>query len=746
MAAPTVQTVVVKRDDTLADFNTGIIKIAIRSAFESVNVSFNDTLLDDIVSEVTLSVCESAIVTVEQIQDTVERTLMARKDLYLVAKHYISYRALRNEERKRVGFKIKTSETLQPPFGPLGLITFKRTYARELNGGPQTEEFSDTIKRVLQACQTQLRVQFTSAELEEAYTLFMNLKGTVSGRFLWQLGTETVSRFGMMSLQNCAFCAIDQPIRPFLWVFDSLMLGVGVGCGIQRKHVNKLPRLRDEYISVTRKDTADADFIIPDSREGWVSFLGHVLRAFFETGESFTYSTVLIRPAGRPIKGFGGVASGAENLCSGLRDIVNILNKARGRKLSSVECMDIIDIIASIVVSGNVRRSAIIMIGDYDDIEYLNAKRWDLGGIPNWRAMSNNSIDVSDTTQIPPEFWEGYYGNGEPYGLVNLDLCRRVGRLADGGKYPDPEVEGFNPCAEIPLAPWQTCCLAEIFLPNIQTPEELERTAILLYRICKHSLSLDCHQRETLRAVRKDYRIGIGITGYLQSTSEQQSWLSDLYVSLRKYDKMYSRKHGLPESIKLTTVKPSGTLSLLAGVTPGCHPGLFKYFIRRIRVSTNNLLVQTCKKAGYATEFQRRFDGTPDTSTTIIEFPCSYPDSAVLAKDTTAIDQLEIVKRLQTEWSDNAVSCTVYYRPHELDSIKEWLAANYTNSVKSVSFLLHTDHGFDQAPYSEISKDEYDTLISKVTPIQTQFGESLVVDGDDTLDSFECAKGMCPVK
>jgi hypothetical protein len=469
-------------------------------------------------------------------------------------------------------------------------------------------------------------------------------------------------------------------------IFVASILGQTVGCGIQRKHINKLPRLQDEYISVTRKDTADADFIIPDSREGWVSFLGHVLRAFFETGESFTYSTVLIRPAGRPIKGFGGVASGAENLCSGLRDIVNILNKARGRKLRSVECMDIIDIIASIVVSGNVRRSAIIMIGDYDDIEYLNAKRWDLGGIPNWRAMSNNSIDVSDISQIPPEFWEGYCGNGEPYGLVNLDLCRRVGRLADGGKYPDPEVEGFNPCAEIPLAPWQTCCLAEIFLPNIQTPEELERTAILLYRICKHSLSLDCHQRETLRAVRKDYRIGIGITGYLQSTSEQQSWLSDLYVSLRKYDKMYSRKHGLPESIKLTTVKPSGTLSLLAGVTPGCHPGLFKYFIRRIRVSTNNPLVQTCKKAGYATEFQRRFDGAPDTSTTIIEFPCSYPDSAVLAKDTTAIDQLEIVKRLQTEWSDNAVSCTVYYRPHELDSIKEWLAENYTNSVKSVSF------------------------------------------------------------
>ena len=170
-------------------------------------------------------------------------------------------------------------------------------------------------------------------------------------------------------------------------------------------------------IKIERKDTGDADFIVPDSREGWVKLLGRVLKAHFFSGEGFTYSTICIRSKGAVIKGFGGTASGPEDLCWGIGEIHRILNNRAHKKLRPIDCLDIMNIIGSVVVAGNVRRSAQIAIGDFDDLEFLKAKRWDLGSIPNWRAMSNNSIvSPEDFNDMPNEFWETY-NQGEPYGL-----------------------------------------------------------------------------------------------------------------------------------------------------------------------------------------------------------------------------------------------------------------------------------------------------------------------------------------
>ena len=387
--------------------------------------------------------------------------------------------------------------------------------------------------------------------------------------------------------------------------------------------------------------------------------------------------------------------------------------------------------------------SALICLGDHDDIEYLNAKRWDLGNIPNWRCMSNNSVVCNDITKLPDEFWEGYKGNGEPYGLINLDLSRKIGRIKDGSKYPDPLVEGYNPCAEQSLANYETCCLSEIFLSNIESYEELKEIATILYRICKHSLLLKCHQEETEKIVHKNMRMGIGITGYLQSSKEQKSWLGDLYEYLRDYDKYYSNKIGVDTSVKLTTVKPSGTLSLLPGVCSGAHPGIYQYFIRRIRIaSSNTLLINLAKKNNYFIEYQRNFDGTDDKNTQIIEFPCCYPEGTVLAKDMTAIDQLNVIKDLQTNWSDNSVSVTIYYRLNELEDIKEWLRNNYTDNVKTCSFLLHNEHGFKQAPFEEITKEKYEELIKKVIPITSG---NINTQADNELTS-DCVGGACPIR
>jgi len=388
--------------------------------------------------------------------------------------------------------------------------------------------------------------------------------------------------------------------------------------------------------------------------------------------------------------------------------------------------------------------SALICMGDCDDIEYLNAKRWDRGNIPNWRCMSNNSVVCNDISKLPEEFWEGYNGNGEPYGLVNIGLSRKIARIKDGlEKYPDPSVDGFNPCGEIQLSNFETCCLSEIFLPNINNFEELKDVATFAYRICKHSLMLKCHQKDTERIVHKNSRIGIGITGYLQSSQEQKNWLSDLYEYLREYDIEYSKKIGAPISVKLTTVKPSGTLSLLAGVTSGAHPAIYQYFIRRIRISSSNTsLINLARSHNYFVEYQRNFDGTDDKNTMIIEFPCSYPEGTILAKDMTAIQQLETIRELQTNWSDNAVSVTIYYRLEELDAIKEWLNKNYNNYIKSCSFLLHNEHGFKQAPFEEITKEKYDELIKKVIPITSG---KINIMKDNELSS-DCVGGSCPIR
>jgi ribonucleoside-triphosphate reductase len=640
----------------------------------------------------------------------------------------------------------KIWDTIKTPWSSVGYLTFKRTYARKLDEDGDddcpTEEFIDTIERILEACDSQLGCNFTVEEEDRLREYFLLLKGSVAGRFWWQLGTKTVEKLGLASLQNCAFVSVNHPIRPFCWAMDMLALGAGVGYNIQKKNVDSLPVVRDWFKAPKRVDHGGADFIIPDSREGWVKFLGKTLKAAFlsekQINGTFTYSTQVIRGKGSPIRGFGGVASGPEDLCWGVNEISKILEKRRGKKVRPIDCLDIMNIIGHIIVAGNVRRSAQIAIGDPDDVEYLLAKRWDLGNIPKWRAMSNNSVACDDLRDLHDYFWDGYEGRGEPYGLINLNLSRKVGRLGET-EYPDPLVEGYNPCAEQSLEPFETCCLSEIFLPNLESKEELFDIAELLYRINKHSLALKSHNPETQEVVHKNMRMGISVTGVLQATEEQRSWLSDCYEYLRDFDERYSEMHNFPKSIKLTTVKPSGTLSLLPGVTPGIHPGYAQYMYRRIRIASNHPLTEMCRRHNYPVEFVKNFDGTEDYNTVVVTFPFRYPEGTKLASEMSAIDQLKEIQRMQTEWSDNSVSCTVYYRKEEIPEIKKYLIRNYRDCFKSLSFLLHSEHGFAQAPYEEISKEQYEALVAITIPI-TEIDSAIYESFD------ECTGGMCPVK
>lgn len=634
------------------------------------------------------------------------------------------------------------SKEIVTPWGEIGYIVFKRTYSRRLKEddlNSKTEEFYEVIEREIEAARKQLKVGFTSEEELQYAKYRLGLKFSVAGRFMWQLGTKTVDRLGLPSLQNCSYVTINQPIRPFTWAFEMLMLGSGVGFNIQKENVYQLPKVKNK-LKIERKDSKDADFIVPDSREGWVKLLGKVLKAHFYSGEGFTYSTVCVRGKGAPIKGFGGTASGPEELCWGIQEIHKILNYRSNKKLRPIDCLDIMNIIGYIVVSGNVRRSAQLCIGDYDDVDYLKAKRWDLGQIPNWRAMSNNSIYApKNIDDLPKEFWDTYE-QGEPYGLINIELSKSCGRTGET-QYPDPNVEGFNPCAEQSLANFETCCLSEVYLPNIENYEQLLDVLKYTYRVNKHSLALHCSLQETEEIVHKNMRMGIGMTGILQATEEQRSWLAPAYEWLRGYDKWYSGEKGFPESIKLTTVKPSGTLSLLAGVTPGVHPNpAGPYYYRRVRMATDSSLVELCKSNGYSVEPVIEFDGSNSKTTVVVTFPCKIPESVPVESNYSYKEQLDMVRRMQKEWSDNSVSCTVYYKKEDLEDIKQYLKDHFSTEMKTVSFLLSQGHGFKQAPYETISKEQYEKAIIGIKPITS------ISISEDTFELEDCSTGACPIK
>lgn len=625
-----------------------------------------------------------------------------------------------------------------PPWGfnGMGEIVYLRTYSRPKEDGI-IETWPETIKRVIDGA-LEIGVPYTQKQAEQLFDHMFNLRCSFSGRALWQLGTPLVQQFNAASLNNCYFVNIET-IEDFEFLFDHLMLGGGVGFSVERSKIHELPKVK-AGVSISHEKTNDADIIVPDSRHGWSRLVHSVLKSYFYTGKSFSYSTLLIREYGAPLKTFGGTASGPGALIDGIEDICKVMDGRVGKKLRSIDVLDICNIIGRIVVSGSSRRSAQIALGDPDDVLFLRAKNWASGDIPAWRANSNNSIYADSYDEIMPELWKGYDGTGEPYGLVNRKLARKFGRL--GQRKSDPTIEGYNPCAEIALGDGESCNLSTIFLPNIESLAQFREISELLYMTQKQITRLDYPYEKTTKIVTKNARLGQSVTGILQSSEKQISWLDPVYEFLEGLDAKYSEKNGFPKSVRLTTVQPSGTLALLPGVTPGVHPAYARYYVRRVRFGSSDPLVDACRRRGYPVKWDVGIDGREDRTRYVVEFPCESPEGAVLAADMTAVDQLEWVKKMQTDWADNAVSVTVYYRLEELDEIKAWLKENYTDSVKSVSFLLHSDHNFPLPPYEECTKEEYEEMLSQidfsVPLVQSSFVDDVVMD--------DCATGACPVK
>jgi ribonucleoside-triphosphate reductase len=573
-------------------------------------------------------------------------------------------------------------------------------------------------------------------EQKELLRLMIGNKAGPAGRGWWFSGAEAHARIGGAALNNCwYFNASDWQV--FVTVQDLLMLGGGVGLSVEHQFVSKLPKVKKGVV-IEHKATKDADFIVPDSREGWCELLRRVLESYFVTGRSFTYSTVCVRGAGEIIHGFGGTASGPIDLIKLVESIGLILNPRAGKSVRPLDAADIICAIGEMVVAGNVRRSAIIIIGDSFDRVYLQAKRWDLGTLPSYRGKANFSVMCDNVEDLHPLYWKTYE-HGEAFGIVVRSNIRKYGRM---GELKADTAEGVNPCGEACLEPGEPCNLTEMALCNMDSEEEFISSARLMQRWAKRVTMDKYHHPISAEVVARNRRTGNGITGLLNSPLFNPKTLDRAYQAIQLEDSRYSAELGIPRSIRTTVVKPSGTRSkaMDCGGYEGIHAPLSRYMIQRVRFSAQDPLVGQLRAAGHHIEPDVRLDGSLDHGTVVAEFYVQAPEgSPVVDEGFDTWKQLDVLKMAQKHWADQAVSVTVYYKKEEIPQIKAWLADNL-QYLKSISFLLESGHGFKLAPKEAITKEQFERLSKTVKPLPLDD----IPDGD--MESMECEGGICPVR
>jgi hypothetical protein len=422
-----------------------------------------------------------------------------------------------------------------------------------------------------------------------------------------------------------------------------------------------------------------------------------------------------------------------EKLCS-------IMVAREGARIRPIDAADVVCAIGEMVVSGNVRRSAILVLGDAWDRDYLKAKRWDLGPIPTQRAMANFSVVADDAEHdLRPLFW-ATYEQGEPFGIVNRSAIQAFGRMGERSR---DTATGVNPCAEACLEDKEPCNLQETNLAAIEGPDEFEEAGRLMHRWGKRVTCEDYHWEGCDKVVKRNRRVGTGITGCLENLELfSPDVLDRVYASIQEENISYAKELGINPSIRTTVVKPSGTMSKMMGASSeGVHPAYSRYFIQRIRIASNDPLIPRLRDSGHYMEPVQRFDGTMEHDTQVVDFYVKTPEGCPVADEGfDTWKQLEVLQMAQKHWADQAVSVTVYYKPEDLGKVKEWVTT-HLDEVKTISFLRHSGHGFIQAPKQPITADEYDRLSSQVRPLAD--GE---LAAGEAVDGLECSSGACPVR
>lgn len=649
-----------------------------------------------------------------------------------------------------------------PPFGfpigggnTLGELTYLSKYSRRKADGTK-ERWHETCQRVIEGMYSILRdhcqqnrtpwnEQKAQRSAKQAFERLYDLKWTPPGRGLWVMGTEFVNgKRNSAALQSCAFISTEklsthsqrEATLPFMRLMEMSMLGVGVGFDTKGAGNLVIHQPADETVTIR----------IEDSREGWYESLGTLLASyFFKNRPTVVFEYDDIRPAGIPIKGFGGTAAGAGPLIRLHEQIRKLFNGRWEENLTSGDLVDVMNMTGKCVVSGNVRRSAEIALGDADDKEFLNLKNWEVNpermGQDGWGNTSNNSV-FAEVGSDYDGLVDRIASNGEP-GLLYLDMCREYGRLADPPNGRDWRVAGTNPCSEQSLESYEMCTLVESFPSRHESLDDYLVTLKFAYLYGKAVTLLPTHWAETNEIMQRNRRIGCSASGVAQFAerhgwSELKRWLNAGYAAVHGRDVQYSEWLGVRESIKTTSIKPSGTVSLLAGVTPGVHWPTDDVYIRRMRLSANDPLISVLQDAGYYIEPDFM---NPDHDV-VVELPTMGPEVRT-EREVSVWEKASLAALAQRYWADNQVSVTLTFRKDESDQVGAILRA-FDGQLKSVSFLPMPELGevvYRQAPYERIDVAKYEEMVRAVRPMawETLYaGDSLDAEGE----AF-CANDTC---
>lgn len=642
----------------------------------------------------------------------------------------------------------------------VGEITFLRTYSRLKEDGTK-ETWADVCERVINGmyslqkdhCKTN-RLPWNDskgqASAKEAFDRMFHLKWTPPGRGLWVMGTPLVNdQRNSAALQNCAFVSTADmtkanPAKPFAFLMEASMLGVGVGfdnLGAEKEFTIYKPGSVGTYV-----------YEVPDTREGWVESVVLLLNSYLKPEmNKIDFNYQYVRPAGTPIKTFGGTAAGHEPLERLHNHIRRLFDGRAGQPLTKVDIADIGNLIGVCVVSGNVRRSAELLIGSINDNDFLNLKNpkafpernsYDAGS-PGWGWMSNNSVLTSVGEDLD-SIVEGIKLNGEP-GVIWLDMSRKYGRLVDPPNNKDHRVVGYNPCAEQSLESYECCTLVETYLNRHDSLEDYKRTLKFAYLYAKTVTLLPTHWEETNAIMQRNRRIGTSMSGVanfadIHGLPVLRDWMDSGYKTIQRYDNVYSEWMGIRESIKMTTVKPSGTVSILAGESPGVHwtPG-GQYFMRAIRFANDDPMLPLFRMANYRVE---QASESPNT-TSVVFFPIESVAKRS-EKDVTIFEKMSLAATAQRYWSDNSVSVTISFdKETEADHVGTVLHM-YDGQLKTVSFLPSGNETYPQMPYTQITKDEYVAAKTALFPID--FSGVYAGMAADAIGESYCTTDSCEIK
>lgn len=539
---------------------------------------------------------------------------------------------------------------------------------------------------------------------------------------------------------NCAYLPVDNP-RSFDEAMYILMCGTGVGFSVEEKYVHKLPTVAESFV-----DSAET-ITVGDSKEGWCRAFRQLVASLYQ-GQSLGWDVSHVRPAGARLKTFGGRASGPQPLVDLFEFTTAIFKRSAGRRLTTLECHDIMCKIGDIVVVGGVRRSAMISLSDVTDDRMRVAKTGEWWNGFGHRRLANNSAVYErrkpDMDLFMKEWKALYDSKSGERGLFSRYACQRI--AARNGRRDAGHEFGTNPCSEIILRPYEFCNLTEIVVRADDTFESLARKAriaSILGTIQSTFTDFKYLRKIWADNCNEERLLGVSLTGVCDNvallTAENLAALREIVIETNKE---WAERLGIPQSVATTCVKPSGTVSQLVGSASGLHPSFSSHYIRTVRADNKDPLTAFLTDAGVPCEP----DAMSPHSTSIFSFPIAVPEGSVTRDEMTAIDQLELWKLLQDHWCEHKPSCTVYVRDDEWMKVGSWVYDHF-DELSGVSFLPYDNGTYKQAPYTEVDEATYSEAKGRMPASIDWTGLAAYETEDTTTGSQElaCTAGVCEV-